>query len=300
MSEHITHLAICDDTARLAAHHPGVHPLFKELLAARLEIARMGTITRSADRWTAELLTWAREEREKPEPERDSKLDDKIAFVLGSLAHRSADRLMKPIIRCWVETEGKEGSREATIHQDICSFREVYGGGEGPYAGPFPKSLLDVPSTEAQRQLEAYLRVVWQRALIGMHTFAPDTGHIQDWLTKLLDPVQAFPIDLGQYARIAAEWDPAKVRKYLIDKHFYDRQDALIRYARTIQYGGTISGEEVVRAAAETHETCSRYARALAKALDYFVAATQLFEGRITTEEARDRFDVGIPELSLA
>jgi hypothetical protein len=41
------------------------------------------------------------------------------------------------------------------------------------------------------------------------------------------------------------------------------------------------------------------YACALAKALDYLVAGSELFRGDIATEEARRRFEIGVPELSL-
>jgi DNA repair exonuclease SbcCD nuclease subunit len=55
----------------------------------------------------------------------------------------------------------------------------------------------------------------------------------------------------------------------------------------------------VVEAVAATDKTHSRYARALANAIDYLVAAGDLFDGRLSPEEAKGRFDVGVPELSL-
>ena len=99
---------------------------------------------------------------------------------------------------------------------------------------------------------------------------------------------------------IAAEWDPAKVKRYLEDTHFYDRDDALIRCARDVQHGRPVSAAHAVDALAATTDASSRYTRALAKGLDYMIAASRLFEGAISVEEAKTRFDVGVPELSLA
>jgi hypothetical protein len=300
VSENITHVAVCDDVVRLASVHPEMHPYLNQALSEHLDIARFGAGTQSADRWTAELISWARQEAARPPDDRDPRLGQKLAFVLGALTHRAADRLMKPIIYYPEKTEGHEGFVEATIHCDIFVFNEVYGGGEGEQAGPYPRAILRGPSNEAQRQLEEYLRVVWRRAIIAMHTFSPDRTDMQSWLNKLLDTLQQFPMSMERYARIAAEWDPAKVKRYLLDTHFYDRDDPLIRRARDIQRGRATTPAAVVEAVAATNEQSSRYARALAKGLGYVLAASRLFEGEIGADEAKTRFDVGVPELSLA
>lgn len=300
MSENITHVAVCDDVTRLAAHHPQVHPYFNQLLAEHQDVSRFGAGTQSADRWTAELIAWGREERAKPAADRDPRLGEKLAFVLGALTHRAADRLMKPIIYYPEKDEGHEGFLEATIHCDVFIFNEVYGGGEGPHAGPYPKAILSVPSSEGQRQLEEYFRVLWRRAIVAMHTFSPDRSDMQSWLNKLLATLQEFPMDMARYARVAAEWDPAKVKRYLEEPHFYSREDALIRCARDLQHGRPVSSAEVAAAVEATSDDSSRYARALLRGLAYVIAASRLFEGAISPAEAKARFDVGVPELTLA
>ena len=300
MSENITHVAVCDDVTRLASRHPEVHPYFDKVLHAYQDVARFGAGTQSADRWTVDLIAWARGEMVRPAADRDARVGQKLAFVLGALTHRAADRLMKPIIYYPEQTEGHEGFVEATIHCDIFIFKEVYGGGEGPHAGPYPKAILTGPATEAQRQVEEYFRVLWRRAIVAMHTFSPDRSDMQGWLDKLLNTLQQFPMEMERYARIAAEWDPAKVKRYLEDTHFYARDDALIRCARNIQHERPVSAHDVMAALAATTDESSRYARALAKGLGYVIAASRLFEGDISADEAKTRFDVGVPELSLA
>jgi hypothetical protein len=300
MSEHITHLAICDDAARLSALHPHLHPRFVELFATHRDAVHLGAITRSADKWTPQLIGWARAEFAKPAGQRAPWCAEKLAFALGALTHRAADRLMKPIIWCWHDPASGGDPVEATIHQDIFILREVYGGGVGEHAAPFNVAILQNPATPAEAKFEEYARVVFRRLLISLHTFAPDSDNMQHWLSELFERLQTFPLDLRQHARIAAEWDAVKVQRYLIAKRFYDRDDPVIQVARRMQQGVVTTPAAVVTALAGTSDASSRYARALRKALDYLLAATELFEGKIDEAAAAQRFDIGVPELALA
>lgn len=295
MSDHIAHLAICDDTFRLALLHPQIHADFKKLMAQQRDIAHMGAITRSADKWSADLIVWARQQNQSDAP--DPQTAQKLAFVLGALTHRSADRLTKPITNCW-DSSDNGSANESKIVQDIFIFKEVYGSGVGENADPFTRDVLSTPS-ESEAHLEGYFRVLWRRALIAMHTIAPDGDNIQPWLTGFLNGLQTFPKSLSQYAELAANWESATVQKYLIDKNFYRRDDVLIQLARDIQRGSTVTPQNVTDGVAATDKTHSRYARALAKALDYLVAASELYADEIDLETGKERFDIGVPELSL-
>ena len=303
MSDHIAHLGICDDTFRLALLHPQIHDDFKTAMTRHRDVAHMGAITRSADKWSADLIVWAREQKqnEAPGATLNTQTAQKLAFVLGSLTHRSADRLTKPITRCWGDGDdsGAGDANESKIMQDIFVFKEVFGNGEGTLADPFTQAVLQTPRSEGEAQLEEYFRVLLRRALISMHTIAPDGDNIQPWLDAFLEHLQTFPKSLHQYAQLAADWDQEKVKKYLIDKNFYRREDALIQLAREIQRGSTVNSQSVLAALELTDQTHSRYARALAKALDYIVAATALFNDEIDLQEGKRRFDIGVPELSL-
>ncbi len=302
MSDHIAHLAICDDGFRLASVHPRIHPTFKRLFDSHREASHLGCVTRHADQWSADVIAWASDELAKPETDRDPRVEDKLAFVLGSLTHRSADRLTKPITRCWGDGQDDSGhgdANESKIYQDVFAFREVYGGGRSPLAGPFSADVLDAPADAAGAAFERCFRMLWRRGLIAMHTLNPDDEHIHDWLSALFDHVQKFPKRLDQYAQIARDWPDDKVRRYLIEKNFYNRDDPAIRAARSLQHGSKVSAEEVVAALDATTDKHSRWARALKKAVDYLLAAGELFDNRLGLDEARKRFDVGVPELSL-
>ncbi len=296
MSDHIAHLGICDDTFRLARLHPQVHDQFKALFDACRDDAHMGSVTRSADTWSGDVIVWAAQQYALPPDQRDPLTDRKLAFVLGSLTHRAADRLTKPITNCWRgDPDGGGDADESKIMQDICVWREVYGGGEGTTAWPFTPDLL----TPLPAEGEALFRLLLRRALIAMHTLNPDAHNIHAWLDRFFKGLQTYPKRLELYAELAAHWPADKVKMYLTDKRFYQRDDPIIQLARSIQHGGDAAPEQVVALVEATDTTHSRYARALAKAMQYLIAAGDLLAGRIDLREAKKRFDVGVPELSI-
>lgn len=335
MSENVTHVAVCDDVVRLAARHPRVPAEFNRALERHLDIARLGAATRSADRWSAELIAWARDNWPAGDASADASADadaareaareawegrktasdpvKKLAFVLGALTHRAADRLMKPLFAHATERYGPGASKDATIHCDVFVFHELYASGQGgtealvngsalPTAleNPYQRAVFEAPSGEVKRQLEAYFRVVWQRALISMHTFSPQRDDVHGWLDRLFANLQDFYIDLDHYERIITQPESEKFKRYLEDTHFYDRTDPLIVAARGIQRGQDVPAAAVEAALADTNDRSSRYARALQKGLGYVLAGGRLWRREIDEAETKRGFDVGVAELSLA
>ena len=293
MSENITHTAVTDDCARLALHSPEICEAFKIALGERLEIARLGGVTRSGAKFVVPLLERIRQEW--PSRQDSNGLVDKLAFVLGWLCHRAADLQMKPVFR-----EADAGCAlsptDCSVYHDVYLFREVYGSGqEAPYV---PETLeAGMASSAAARavrvdEIEGVLRALWQRALIALHTFIPDQEDIDGWLERLFKLRQRFYVDLHRYAEAFAVPDPDKVRRFIVDTHFYDLQDAVIRLARSIQRGepdGTIDLDAAIRDAASQ----SQYAQALRRGPLYLQAASDFFEGRIDREALMDALERG-------
>ena len=310
MSENITHTAMADDGYRLAPHLG----LPDDLLAAwdaHPDVARLGGITRFADTFSADLIRHAAQEAKKPEADRDRHATRKLAFVLGALTHRSIDRVMKPVFRYFT---GKNADPSAprpawtdpvnvcTVYCDVFILKEVFGGGaEDPSdpSNPYPKKILDGPTHAARAGLESAWQSVWQRTLIRMHTFKPDREHIHEWMAAMFDGLQDFKLDVARYEKIALEWDPAMVKKYLVDTHYYDRADPIIAAARSIQRGSTLSASDVQEALDATTDESSRYARGLKLACDYLRAAGRLYDGSISYDDAKVAMDIGVPELSI-
>ncbi len=320
MSDHIAHIAICDDVTRLAARHPEIDADLALILRTFREDAHLGTITRHADKWSADLLAKARDamaEGEDIDPNAGRGVYDggyaqgplaqrKIAFVLGSLTHRAADRLTKPITHTLprqTDDPPRYGStqppNESKILQDIFVFKEVYASGcEGDVPG-LTQHVLSALTGEPEANMEHLFRILLRRAMIAMHTINPDDDHADEWLTAVLTRLQTFPKSMYQYAELAAHWPEDKVQQYLIKPNFYNRQDPLIRLARDLQRGSAADPRAVLDAHRACDTSASRYARALAKALDYLLAAGELYRREIEIESAKLRFDVGVPELSL-
>ena len=61
MSEHITHVAVCDECLKLLAQMPETCAAFHVAIAEHREIAHLGSVTRSTDRFNPALLLRVRD-----------------------------------------------------------------------------------------------------------------------------------------------------------------------------------------------------------------------------------------------
>ncbi len=326
MSDHIAHIAICDDTLRLAKRHPEIDADLMTVFEQFREDAHLGSITRHADKWSAGIIAdcrdaIARGDAINPNAGRGAydggyaqgpMAQRKLAFILGSLTHRAADRLTKPITHILpkdADHHPRYGptnpANESKILQDLMIFKEVFASGHPDQAGSVPgltRHVLTALTGEPEASAEALFRILLRRALIAMHTLNPDDDNPQAWIEQLLTRLQTFPKSMYQYADLAAQWPEEKVRRYLIEPNFYNRDDELIRVARALQRGSAVEPQRVAQAHRDTpydQPSHSRYARALSRALDYLLVAGRLFRGEIDTDTARTGFDVGVPELAL-
>jgi hypothetical protein len=282
MSENITHTAVTDDCARLAIYSPTICAPFKEVLAQHLDIARLGGVTRSGGKFVVSLLGRYREAWSEDEP--DTLLAQKLAFVLGWLCHRAADLQMKPIFRA-VDGDCSESPTDCSVYHDVFLFRTVYAAGEGE---PYAPGILSLEAGD----LEDALRSLWQRALVGMHTFIPDQQDIEGWLERLFETRQQFYVDLERYAGAFAHPDPDKVRRFLDEVNFYHDRDPLIQLARSIQAGTPETGIDL-RSALDAAATQSQYAQALRRGYHYLEAASGYFTGQLDEAALADALERG-------
>lgn len=289
MSENITHTAVVDDCRRLALHAESICAAFKQALRAHPDAARLGGVTRHGDRHTVDLLEAYR--RALPAGSNRDRLLEKLAFVLGWLCHRAADRQMKPIWRKLLPDEQPgQSPTECSIYHDVFVLREVYEHARGqPYA------LLYPAPASAPAEWESLLWAAWQRMLIAIHTLIPDDDAVDGWLDKLLDRYQRLGVDLSRYANALAGPDPDKLKRYVEDVNFYDRRDPIIRLARALAAGRRPPvplAEAVDRARRQSH-----YAQALRRGFLYIEAAGDYFAGRMDRSELARRLDIGRPEV---
>lgn len=297
MSEQITHTAIVDDCARLTRWAPDICDAFKTTIAADLEIARLGGITRHGDRHNPGLLTRLREVWPDPsEMERR-----KLVFVLGWLSHRAADRTMKIVFRTLDPDCPDRPPTDCSIYHDVTVYREVYSGGaRDPYVpGGLEPEFADHPAAAGLdvEALEDLLWASWQRMLLVMHTFIPDDDNIDPWLENVIARRQRLYVELRRYAEAFAKPDPDKVKRFVEEPNFYNPDDDLIRFARSLQLGDAVEHIDFEKALADA-PSASLYAKALGRAFGYTRAASAYFEKSIDLDTLKKRLEIGRAELS--
>lgn len=310
MSEHITHVAVLEDCARLALHSPDISDAIKIALRKELPFAALASTARSGDRYTIPLLRDCRDKWETRRP--GGFVEEKLAFVLGWRCHNAADRHFKPIYRL-VEPEHYEGAAgdgdidmaepsDVRIYHDIVVFREVYGGGRH---GGFHPSLVDyrleshpAAGTVDSAATEDVFGGLWQRSLLALHAFSLTEKDPDAWAEKALAAYQPYTVDLRRYAQGYYSPDPESMRRFITNNNFYDRTDPLIALARSLQRGAadpSIDMQTALRAAA----TQSQYAQTILKGYNYLAAASDYFLHRIEEPELRLRFDLDKPHIPV-
>lgn len=286
MSESITHIGVVDDAARLALHAGDICESFKLVLRNHLDLARLGGVTRHGDLHNPGLLESFRERWP------DEGLAPKLAFVLGWLSHRAADRCMKKLFRA-LDPECPLSPTDCSVYNDVCVFQEVYDAGRKE---PYIHAILGDQNIDVS-VAEELLVGMWRRTLIRMHTFKPGDADIEPWLDNVVRFQQEMRVDLKRYAKALVGPDPDKWRRFIEEPNFYDRQDALLRLVRSIQRGTPESSIDLDDAMAKAVGGC-QYARCLERAFRYIKAANEFWGCRIQMEELKTRLDIGLPELS--
>lgn len=281
MSEAVTHIAVVEDCGRLVSISRDINEAFKSAFRQYQDIALLGGVTRGGDRHNPLLLkqlrsSWSRD---------DTQAQRKLAFVLGWLSHRAADRQMKAVFRS-ADPDCSLSPTDCSIYHDVTVLKEVCSKG----SGTFEQALVEADVGGAEELLHA----MWRRMLIRMHTFIPAEEDINAWLEGVFAFQQEMRVDITRYAEALMNPDPEKVRRFVTNVNFYDAGDSLIQLAREVQSGADNlpdPGEAAREAVAG-----SLYARALARAFEYISAADDFWQNRIERNELEERLDIGKPE----
>jgi len=249
----ITRLALVDDCTRLAMHQPGLPAAFCDSLVTHRDIARLSGIPAAGAKDLVELLASCRDAWPHRKPA--ARLPQKLAFVLGALLHRAAER----------ELASPAADQERRLYQDAAVLREFSG--------------VEPPSA-TQAQLEDLFRVISRRFMIELHTFSPDTEDVNGWVERLVGWSRQDGTLCRALAQACAAPDAGKLRQHITAPDFYDRNDPLIRLARSVQAGRLI-GRAALRAALEAPGAHSQYGRALRLGCSCLEAAGACFQGRL-------------------
>jgi hypothetical protein len=289
MSDMLTHWAAFEDCCRLAQIDQRIEPAFRRALEHQRAAGRLGTLTRLGAKWMQPLMTNVRERWH----ENDAKLERDLGFVLGGLVHQATDNVMKPALSraaggTWsqmqaylrgtpgtppVPPEVVEAAHEYSAYLDAEVFSEVYLGGA---ADPFSAFFMAELSAKG-KSFEDFVRALFQRSLLSVHTLNPTVDHMDEWLENLFRTVQPAFVGVDRWVRVINHPDPQKIEAYGVRTLFYRTDDPAIKVARAMQHGAPIDAAAREAALAGAH-TCY-YAHILQTGLEYLRKAGEFWRG---------------------
>lgn len=294
MSENVTHTAVVEDCFNLMFATDKICKAFKEVGRDHIQFSQFGSVTRSGDKFTIPLLDKYRTNWDDRKDKEN--LGFKLAFVLGWLCHRAADRQMKVVFR-EAEPESREFPTDCSIYHDAFIFHRLY---ENNTNTPFPYRTAhfenNMVSLQAATAIDVNdaadtLRFIWRRLLIEMHTFVADTDNVDSWFDKLHAKHQEQTIYLDRYAEAVVNPVPDKVKRFIVDTNFYNEEDAILQLSQALRQGAKPSQEEVEAAFAA--EPTSHYAHAVKMGFGYLRSASAYFLEEIDQDTLKDQLDVG-------
>ena len=290
----------------MAILSPGVCEPFKSVLKKYWDIASLGTLTRSGDKYTVQLLQYCRDQW--PTRKNGDFLEEKLAYVIGWRCHNAADRHFKPIYRevqpehykNEAQQQGDPDERDVSdvrIYHDVIVFREVYDWGRrGNMISPYlvQDNLDGHPAAIALavEPLEAAVGGMMQRTLLGLQAF---TGRETDgtaWRKRFQKQLQDYYVDIHRYARSVEGPQTDYLRRFALENRLYDKRDPLIRLARALQTNSGHSDLDLNHALEQAKDQ-SQYAQTLRQGYGYLLASSEFFERKISEDELRHRLDLG-------
>ena len=285
MSENITHTCIVDDTRRLVFRATEVAgdllpPLFQRVLEEHHDIMRLGGVTRRADFHSVGLLTEIRDKINNDEMQ--SKDRGNLAFILGWLSHRAADRQMKPVFRRTCP-DAVERPTDCSIYNDAYLYLRRYQGKSVNYTdATFQCMSKEHQLGRSNEELRSLVRALVQGTLIGLHTLIPDDDSVSSWLDKVFEMHQAWRIRMDRYFDAVFNPDEALIQRYIVDENFYDINDSLINYCEALQAESGTYADSLLY---DAPDQSSDYAQALEKSWGFIKAAGRFIEGKLDGDE---------------
>jgi len=292
MSDMLTHWAAFEDCSRLAGLDDRIESVFAAALEQNRQAGRLGTLTRLGAKWMQPMLESVRDQWSGPNS--DPKLQRNLAFVLGGLIHQATDNVMKPALSraaggTWsqmqaylrgtpgtppVSPEVVEAAHEYSAYLDAEVFRQVYLDGS---ADPFSELFMAELSPKG-KAFEEFVRALFQRSLLSVHTLNPTVDHMEDWLENLFGTVQPAFVGVDRWVRVYHEADPQKIEAFGVRTSFYRPDDPAIRAARALQHGQQVDAAARRAVFIDGAHTCY-YGHILQTGLDYLRKASQFWRG---------------------
>jgi len=135
MSEHFTHIAVYEDSARLILASPDINDVFKHCIRTQYDSGLLGSSSRGNHLFAIPIIE--KFKKEYGTLSDTTEADQKIAYAIGWLTHRASDLQMKPVFRkAEADPDPRFTYQLSSIYHDAMSFHKVYDGGKMPSLSP--------------------------------------------------------------------------------------------------------------------------------------------------------------------
>lgn len=299
MSEHITHIAIYEDTNRLICHSKDFNLPFKNSLKHYPDAGLVSSGARGNHLLAVPIIEKVRDDWETGY--KKARYGELLAASIGWLSHRAIDLQVKPnYIKQKDIKDPRFSTYEQQIYCDAMTFDKVYGAGVHPSISPMvsmSKATLEYgmqshPAAESTyvRQLEPIMVQMVQQQLLSIRKFNSESTSTDEWFDAYEDEYQKTSENLNVYIEAFVNPDPLKVEKYLEDFNFYNPEDEIIQLARELQHLG--NSELDIDEAVEKGKSQSQYAQGLSRSYRFNKSAQAFFEKKIEKDDVYDQVEI--------
>ena len=299
MSEHLTHIAIYDDTYRLVLHADGFHEAFRTSLQNHPDVGLLCSGSRGNHLFAIPFLE---ETRDQWSSRKDGDgVEEKIAAAIGWLSHRAIDLQVKPMyLKIDEIEEARYSETENEIYHDAVTFDKVYQRGRDASVSPkvhLSEAILadhmqghPAASLLYVAQVEPMMCAMVQQNLVSLNQFNATAKSPDEWLDKFPDHYQKLGENLETYIEAFQRPDPVKMEKYIHSVNYYNEKDELIRLARELQHKGksSISLDDALAKADDQ----SHYAQGLRRSVQFIRSANAFFEKKMDKDTAYDQVEI--------
>lgn len=287
MSEHITHVAVYEDTVRLVKHFTLLNDVFRNALNSQYDSGMICSGSRGNHLYAVPILEKFRKKvkNKKKLTEEDNM---KVAGALGWITHRASDLTVKPLFRA-VEAENNPqyDGQVYSIYHDVTSYKNVYNNGQRDNLSPYEyfstalmeKKLNPLPASKTFYidKLEQIMNFYWVKEFVNLHTIANEINNeFSDAnLQKLFRSMQEFTEVWSDYIEAFNNPKPNRIEKYLTQPNFYNAKDNIIQVARAYQENRKT--DITYKMAMNETNNASHYAKILQKSIRFLQLANRFF-----------------------
>ena len=298
MSEHITHIAVFEDVWRLFYNSDEICDAFKISVGNFYDSGLLGSGTRGNHIFVLPILELYKDQWESVKEDPNAQV--KIAYAIGWLAHRAADRRLKLV---FADAENDPNplftNSGCRIYQDAKSFEKVYQGGN--QACLSPREILSTATLDYNMQshpaagkidvslTEPLFNRMWQVDMIQKHLFVEQRDDLDTWLDLFIDRFPDLTEDIREYEKAYNDPDPALTQRYFDEDNYYTDSDEIIRFVRAIQEGGQPG--ETLQTVVEKAKDQSLYAQTLRQGYFFIKGASDYFTNSVSKAEFQTIID---------